>query len=182
MEIIYDERRFFMSSRLRTLAALGVSALLLSVPSAAADAHPYRFPALYESSGSLSQRPDSKTELSAIQIVDMVNRIRTEAGLAPLTQDDALTRAAAVRAAERPVSHTRPNGTSCFTALLECGVLYRGAGENIAWGQTSAEEAMNAWMASPGHRANILHERFQKIGVACYQAGGTTYYVQLFTY
>ena len=92
--------------------------------------------------------------------------------------------AAQVRAEEivTSFSHTRPNGSSFSTALKEQNVSYRGAGENIAWGQRSPEEVVNAWMNSAGHRANILNERFTTIGVGHYQKGSTHYWAQLFTY
>jgi hypothetical protein len=40
-------------------------------------------------------------------------------------------------------------------------------GENLARGQRTAEEAIQGWMSSPGHRANLLHPGFREIGVAC---------------
>lgn len=91
--------------------------------------------------------------------------------------------AAQVRAVEceQSFSHTRPNGTSFSTALKEQGVSYRRAGENIAWGQRSPEEVVNAWMNSEGHRANIMNSNFTKIGVGYYQnANGVKYWSQLF--
>ena len=68
-------------------------------------------------------------------------------------------------------------------ALKEAGVSYRGAGENIAWGQKSPEEVMKGWMNSAGHRANILNERFTAIGVGYHQNNkGVNYWSQLFIY
>lgn len=119
------------------------------------------------------------------QIVNLVNAERAKVGLAPLTLDTTVTKAAQVRAEEivSSFSHTRPNGTSFATALKEAGASYRGAGENIAWGQKSPEAVMNAWMNSDGHRANILDKNFTTIGVGYYQnANGTNYWSQLFTY
>lgn len=56
------------------------------------------------------------------------------------------------------------------------------SGENIAYGQKSPEEVMEAWMNSPGHRANILNEKFTTIGVGYYKsANGINYWSQLFT-
>ena len=102
-----------------------------------------------------------------------------------MTVNTKASQAAQVRAAEqaRSFSHTRPNGTSCFTALREAGVSYRSAGENIAYGQQTPEAVMSGWMNSQGHRANILERNFTKIGVSCYEnANGVKYWVQLFTY
>ena len=55
-------------------------------------------------------------------------------------------------------------------------------GENIAYGQSSPDEVMTAWMNSAGHRANILNASFTKLGVGVYQSGGTLYWAQIFTY
>ena len=78
-------------------------------------------------------------------------------------------------------SHTRPNGSSFSTALTEAGVSYRTAGENIAYGQSTPQQVMNAWMNSSGHRANILHANYTTIGVGYTVINGTAYWAQLFT-
>lgn len=116
-------------------------------------------------------------------VFELVNKARSQNGLAALTLDKSLCAAAEIRAKEivRSFSHTRPDGTSCFTVLKESGISYRAAGENIAYGQRSASAVMNAWMNSSGHRANILSKNFGKVGVACFIYGGTRYWVQLFT-
>ena len=54
------------------------------------------------------------------------------------------------------------------------------AGENIAMGQRTPKEVMNAWMNSKGHRENILNTSFDTIGVGCYEENGTYHWVQLF--
>ncbi|MEG0942983.1 MAG: CAP domain-containing protein [Angelakisella sp.] len=120
----------------------------------------------------------------AEEVVRLVNAERAKAGLNPLVADSNIAAAAYVRSTEQPqnFSHTRPNGTSCFTALTEQGVSYRGAGENIAFGQKTPADVMNSWMNSPGHKANILNPNFTKIGVGSYKVNGTIYWTQLFTY
>jgi len=120
----------------------------------------------------------------ATQVVNLVNAERQKAGLSAVTVDASVQRAAQVRAQEqvKTFSHTRPNGTSCFTALSEAGVNYRGAGENIAYGQTTPQAVMSAWMNSSGHRANILNAKFQKIGVGYVVVNGVPYWAQMFTY
>ena len=117
------------------------------------------------------------------EVLSLVNSARDKNGLSPLTLSKELCAAAEIRAKEtvRSFSHTRPNGTSCFTVLKEEGIAYRTAGENIAYGQRSASAVMNAWLNSPGHRANILGKNFGKIGIACYTMNGVKYWVQLFT-
>ena len=86
----------------------------------------------------------------------------------------------AVMEVAKVFSHTRPNGSSCFTVLGEYGVSYRSAGENIASGQTTPAEVVNAWMNSEGHRANILGESFTSLGVGVYKNGSSYTWVQLF--
>lgn len=129
--------------------------------------------------------PENNETLSYMeQVVSLVNKERAKGGLAPLTMDIKISAAAQVRAkeCEQSFSHTRPDGRNFATALKEQEVSYRRAGENIAWGQRSPEEVVNAWMSSKGHRANIMNANFTKIGVGYYQnARGTNYWCQLFT-
>lgn len=133
------------------------------------------------------ESPDNNqgTNSSYIQrVVDLVNEERTKIGLQKLQIAQDVTAAAQVRAKEisSSFSHTRPNGSHFTTALSENGVSYRGAGENIAWGQQSPEAVMNTWMNSDGHRANILNKNFTTIGVGYYVGNdGRQYWTQLFT-
>ena len=118
------------------------------------------------------------------EVLKLVNQYRNQNGLPSVTLDASLCKAAEVRAKEikTSFSHTRPNGSSCFTVLGELGISYGGAGENIAYGQSSPSEVMTAWMNSSGHRANILGSSFTKLGVGVYSSGGTLYWAQMFTY
>ena len=133
--------------------------------------------------GSGSGSGSSQTSYAA-QVVSLVNAERAKHGLSALTMDSSVTAAAQVRAGElyRSFSHTRPDGRSCFTALREAGASYSGAGENIAYGQRSPEAVMQAWMNSSGHRANILSNKYTKIGVGYTVKNGVTYWTQMFTY
>lgn len=118
------------------------------------------------------------------EILRLVNKERAANGLSALSLDKSLCDAAQIRATEikSSFSHTRPDGSSCFTVLSQLGINYGGAGENIAYGQRSPEEVMTAWMNSAGHRANILNASFTKLGVGVYSSGGTLYWAQMFTY
>ncbi|MFR1832153.1 MAG: CAP domain-containing protein [Lachnospiraceae bacterium] len=121
----------------------------------------------------------------AAQVIDLVNEERAKAGLKPLTPMEDLSKAARLRAGETAVnfSHTRPDGTSFSTILAQNQISYRGAGENIAYGQKAPEQVMRDWMNSQGHRANILNSQYTSIGVGYYEsADKTPYWVQLFTY
>ncbi|MGM9612486.1 MAG: CAP domain-containing protein [Butyricicoccus sp.] len=123
-------------------------------------------------------------EAFAAQVVSLVNAERAKNGLPALEIDSRVTAAAQTRAGElkRSFSHSRPDGRSCFTALTESGASYRGAGENIAYGQTTPEAVMNAWMNSDGHRANILSNKYTTIGVGYTVIDGVPYWAQMFTY
>ena len=130
-------------------------------------------------------KPPADGSLSgyADAVVKLVNQERAKAGLKSLSVNQAAAAAANVRAREieGAFSHTRPNGSSFSTALKEQGASYRAAGENIAYGQRSAEQVMEGWMNSSGHRANILNAEYTAIGVGVYRsASGTLHWVQLF--
>lgn len=118
----------------------------------------------------------------ADQIASLVNKERASYGLKPVKMSPKLTGAANIRAKEikQSFSHTRPDGSSCFTAITEAGITYRSAAENIAYGQKSPEAVMTAWMNSSGHRANILNANMEYIGVGVYYSGGTYYWTQFF--
>ena len=125
---------------------------------------------------------DSAAEEYALQVAAIVNRERAANGLSALKFSDELSNAALVRAQEiqTSFSHTRPAGTSCFTAMTERGITYRYAGENIAYGQRTPDEVMTAWMNSSGHRANILNKNVEYIGIGVAKRGGVYYWSQFF--
>lgn len=118
----------------------------------------------------------------AEQVAVLVNKERSAYGLQPVKVSPTLSEAANIRAVEikENFSHTRPNGTSCFTAMSELGIQYRSAAENIAYGQKNPESVMNAWMNSSGHRANILNENMEYIGVGVFYQNGVYYWSQFF--
>jgi uncharacterized protein YkwD len=121
----------------------------------------------------------------AHQVVALVNIERARAGCDPVSADAALQSAAQGHsddmAARDYFSHTSPAGSTFADRIRAAG--YRGGSiaENIAAGQRSAKAVMDAWMASPGHRANILNCTYRDIGVG-YATGGSygTYWTQTF--
>lgn len=131
-------------------------------------------------------RPSTSAQANssyAAQVVSLVNAERAKQGLSALTVSTKVQQAAQTRAGElrSSFSHTRPSGTSCFTALTEAGVSYTRAGENIAYGQSSPAAVVQAWMNSSGHRANILSRDFTTIGIGYTVVNGTAYWSQFFT-
>lgn len=112
------------------------------------------------------------------EVLRLVNIEREKEGLAPLEYVHAIQDAADIRASEitQSFSHTRPDGSSCFTVLHDAPISYFTAGENIAYGYRTPEAVVTGWMNSPGHRANILNASFTGIVVGFQDY----YWVQLF--
>jgi len=148
---------------------------------------------IYETSVPLSDGPGAPTsEESTSQnvdpnvqkIADLVNEEREKAGLSPLTLVSETNGAAAIRAEEiySVFAHERPDGSKYRTVLDQCGITYGFCGENVAYGYRTPKAVMDGWMNSEGHKANILNERFTKIGVGHYVGpNGYHYWSQLFT-
>lgn len=103
------------------------------------------------------------------EVLKLVNQERAKYGLAALKYDWELARVAEHKSEDMRskgyFSHTSPTYGSPFDMMKSYGITYRAAGENIAKGQTSAGQVMNAWMNSSGHRANILSSNYTHIGV-----------------
>lgn len=116
------------------------------------------------------------------EVLRLMNEQRVANGLNPLVMNDKLSIAADIRAREivELFSHTRPNGTSCFTVAAEVGYTYRMAAENIASGYNTAAWVMEGWMNSTGHRNNILNGSLTEVGIGCVQYDGHYYWVQFF--
>lgn len=117
----------------------------------------------------------------ASEVVRLVNIERENYGLSPLEENSTLSDYAQLRSEEivSSFAHERPDGSSPLTYVLGLDGM-RTCGENIAMGQSTPEAVVNAWMNSPGHRANILKENFTMIGVGCYKSGNTYYWTQIF--
>ena len=119
-----------------------------------------------------------------IQVLRLTNAERRAAGCEPLTVDHNLIMASLVQsrhmARTRLFSHVWRNG-STFVSRAQSYGYRQPAGENIAWGYPTATMVMDAWMASPGHRRNILNCGARSIGAGVvYAADGTPYYTQVF--
>lgn len=90
-----------------------------------------------------------------------------------------------VLAQNRHLSHTA-DGRDLTDRALSAGYQFARLGENIGWTSRVyepddiAKDLVARWMASRGHRVNILNRRFQDIGVGVTQSGGRTYAVQMF--
>ena len=118
------------------------------------------------------------------RVVQICNEARKQNNVSVyLVLDNKLSEAAQKRAEElmKLFSHTRPNKTDFSTVLKEYNITYKTAGENIANGQFDADDVMNSWLNSPGHRANILQKKNKKIGVGIFEYNNRLYWVQIFT-
>jgi uncharacterized YkwD family protein len=119
------------------------------------------------------------------QVVKLVNVQRTRRGVAALTQNYSLSNLARRKAQDmidkRYFSHYSPTYGSPFDMMKRYGFKFIAAGENIAMGQRTAQEVMNSWMNSSGHRANILNPNYTQIGVGlAIDRSGRNYWVQMF--
>ncbi|WP_404428206.1 CAP domain-containing protein [Sutcliffiella horikoshii] len=117
------------------------------------------------------------------KVVELTNAEREKQGLAPLELDVELSKVAKDKSKDMQqnnyFSHNSPTHGSPFDMMKKYGIQYNTAGENIAQGQQSPEEVVNAWMNSEGHRANIMNENFTHIGVGHVEEGN--YWTQMFT-
>ncbi|TWT09179.1 hypothetical protein FQV28_05970 [Planomicrobium sp. CPCC 101079] len=115
------------------------------------------------------------------EIVTLVNKERTKAGLKALAVDTNLSKVSRLKSDDmkkrKQMSHTGTYG-SPFDMMKKFGIKYRSAGENIARGYKTPKEVMKGWMNSQGHRANILNKKYTHIGVG-YTASGN-YWTQQF--
>lgn len=130
----------------------------------------------------------AKTAFSPEEVVRLSNRDREALHLPKLRFDEALSKAAEMKAhdmIERSYfAHTSPEGTTPWFFFEEAGYRYRFAGENLAIHFTDAENEHAAWMKSEKHRENILSPKYHDIGVAVlempWEGKMTTVTVQLF--
>ena len=113
---------------------------------------------------------------------DRVNAERTAAGLSALVMDEDL-RAVARAHSEDMVArgffaHVNPDGRNPFQRMGAAGLKYVSAGENIAMNNfaNAAQKAVEGWMASPPHRANILHTQFNHTGMGIAVSSTGVYY------
>lgn len=119
------------------------------------------------------------------QVVDLTNAERAKAGLKPLEMHSPLMGVARAKSEDMAknnyFSHTSPTFGSPFDQIKSAGISYRSAGENIAQGQRTPQQVVQAWMDSPGHRQNIMNASYTHIGVGFVEDGyyWTQQFIQL---
>jgi uncharacterized protein YkwD len=120
-------------------------------------------------------------------VIDLTNQERTRQGLAPLSSDERLARAAQLQV-EQMIRHGRLEHVLPEAQyprpedrLAAAGYGWQAYGENLAFGYADARAAVQGWMESPSHRANILGTSFTQIGVGQGRdENGRPYYAQVF--
>ena len=116
------------------------------------------------------------------EVIRLVNEIRRQNGLGELTASAELSHVARLKSQDMHdkgyFDHTSPTYGSAFDMLRSFGISYRTAGENIAYGYSTPQAVVDAWMNSSGHRANILNASYTQIGVGRVQDGN--YCTQIF--
>ncbi|WP_240449914.1 CAP domain-containing protein [Streptomyces sp. S1] len=117
-------------------------------------------------------------------MIALVNAERAKEGCGAVTGNSLLARAAQGHsddmAARDFFDHTNPDGAGPGERVTATGYGWSTYGENIAMGQQTAEQVMEAWMNSPGHRANILNCSFKELGVGLHTGDGGPYWTQVF--
>ncbi|MEU1464219.1 CAP domain-containing protein [Streptomyces sp. NPDC005727] len=119
------------------------------------------------------------------EVLKLVNEERAKVGCSALSANSSLTALAEAfsddMAARGFFDHTDPDGATPWDRAAKAGITDLG-GENIARGQTDAAAVMDAWMNSPGHRANILNCDFKTLGVGVHLGAGGPWWTQDFGY
>ena len=141
-------------------------------------------PTVEENNSESTNVESSDYEVSAYEqeVLELTNAERAKQGLAPLTLDTELSKVARIKSEDMQknnyFSHTSPTYGSPFEMMKQFGISYRAAAENIAMGQRTPEEVVNAWMNSDGHRKNILSSSYTHIGIGYVENGN--YWTQMF--
>ncbi|MFJ4003186.1 CAP domain-containing protein [Streptomyces sp. NPDC090023] len=127
----------------------------------------------------------SAQAVAEAEVLRLVNVERAKVGCTPVAANSALTGLAEAfsgdMAARAFFDHTDPDGATPWDRAAKAGITGLG-GENIARGQSDAAAVMEAWMNSPGHRANILNCDFKTLGVGVHLAPGGPWWTQDFGY
>jgi len=112
----------------------------------------------------------TSTNITEEQLLKLTNQKRQDAGVGPLIRNALLDKVAALKATDMFAkdywAHNSPDGTTPWYFFRKVNYDYQYAGENLARGFTTANDAMDAWMASPSHKENLLSPNYREIGFA----------------
>ena len=114
---------------------------------------------------------DTQSYLTRDGVIKWTNNQRSKNGLSPLKENKKLNASAEIKAADmlkgQYFEHESPSGVGAGDLFLKVGYDYIASGENLAMGNFKDDQILvQAWMDSSGHRANILNNKYQEIGVA----------------
>ncbi|MFG2619228.1 CAP domain-containing protein [Streptomyces sp. NPDC048507] len=128
-------------------------------------------------------KPGTGDAAEEAAVLTLVNQARAQAGCVPVRANPPLAALAGAFSKDMAVrgffDHTDPDGNTPWKRADNAGIGGLG-GENIARGQGDAASVMDAWMKSPGHKANILNCEFRTLGVGVYFADGGPWWTQDF--
>lgn len=103
-------------------------------------------------------------------LIELTNIERQKKGFAPVSENEALNKAAALKAQnmfeENYWAHFAPSGKTPWDFILGAGYKFTYAGENLAKNFYNSSDVVKAWLASPTHRDNLLNPKYQDIGIA----------------
>jgi uncharacterized protein YkwD len=127
-------------------------------------------PASSTTSSTSTAQTSGGQAITRANIIYWTNQARAANNLPPLSENSVLDVTASAKTddmfAKSYFEHTSPTGMTVSSQAKNAGYSYLMIGENLALGQfASAKEIVDAWMASPGHRANILNTRYSEIGI-----------------
>lgn len=139
----------------------------------------------------LIARQTSETFLAAVvpaDIIALTNAKRSMYNASLLTENKLLDKAAQAKAQDMArnqyFSHNGPDGTTPWEWVAQAGYKYEYAGENLAVRFINSSDVVNAWMASPSHKSNIIKPVYKEIGVGVaqgvFEGQPATYVVQYF--
>lgn len=128
---------------------------------------------------STSSSPAASLDAVEAEVLDLINAHRQENGLAPLANASTLNISSHNHSQDMAengyFSHTSLDGSSPFDRMRDAGYSCGTMGENIAAGQTSAQQVFEGWMNSPGHNANMLNPNFEAVGIGLVSAPDSPY-------
>ncbi|MER8048114.1 CAP domain-containing protein [Streptomyces sp. NPDC094032] len=153
-------------------------------PAPSRTARPVQAPTTKAPEPTVTVRPLAGREAAAeAEVVRLVNVERAKVGCVAVRSDADLAALAGAFSADMAArgffDHTNPDGLTPWARADKAGVSGLGA-ENIARGQVDAAAVMKSWMASDGHRANILNCDYKTLGVGVHFADGGPWWTQDF--
>jgi uncharacterized protein YkwD len=117
---------------------------------------------------SLPKQTTSTPPINSMDLINLVNKERQEAGLKPLVVNDKLVQSAQAKCQDMITknywAHNSPDGREPWVFFDQSGYEYRKAEENLAFGQETNEAIVSGWMLSPTHKKNILDDEVTDTG------------------